>query len=360
MAYTAIDDPEAYFQVLTWTGNDATSRAFTFDGDTNMQPDLVWSKIRSQAYSNSLIDSVRGVTKWVSSNETGAESTSPSQGFLTSFDSDGFTVEDGSSAIANYNTNTDTYVAWCWKAGTSFSNDASATSIGTIDSSGSINSDAGFSICSYVGTGSNGTIKHGLSTVPEVIIMKNTGHDTNWGGYTTTTGELGEIRLNSTSAFVDDDTMWNDTAPTTSVFSVGTNYNTNHIDGRTYISYIFSSVQGFSSMGSYIGNGSADGPFIYTGFRPAFVLCKNTELAKSWFLLDNKRDTFNPVNNYLTPNRNNAEGADDSTVDTDFVSNGFKLRATNDGQNESGDTFIYMAFAEAPFVNSNGVPCNAR
>ena len=360
MSYTnGLDNPELYFQTVLYTGDGSDGNAITFDGDEDMQPDLVWVKGRGSVY-NYVVDSVRGVTKRLNTDSSDGETTTTDT--VASLDSDGFTLDDdATNNWINYSGNN--YVAWCWKAGTSFSNDASATSVGTIDSSGSVSTDAGFSITTLTGTGANGTIAHGLSAVPAMIIHKEISADgDNWHTYhhkNTSEPETEFVRLNQVYGTGDEDTMWNDTAPTSSVYSLGT-HGGNNESGQTYISYLFSEKQGFSKFGSYVGNGSADGTFVYTGFRPAFVLCKNTELAKSWFLLDTKRDTFNPVNNYLTPDRSNAEGVDDSTVATDFVSNGFKLRATNDGQNESGDAFIYMAFAEAPFVNSNGVPCNAR
>ena len=206
MAYTTIDNPDLYFQIKLWTGNDATSRALTFDGSVDMQPNLLWTKIRTQAYSNTFFDSVRGVTKFLSPNESDAESTSPSQGFLTSFDSDGFTVEDGSSAIANFNKDSDTYVSWAWKE----------------------SSTAGFDIVSYTGNSSDGTttqdISHSLSAVPHWIIIKNRADSTNWAVYhksNTSAPETEIIYLNATNATSDDNAFFGDTAPTSSQFRVG-------------------------------------------------------------------------------------------------------------------------------------------
>jgi len=361
MAYTDIDKPSDYFRSKLWTGNDATSRVITFDEDTNMQPDWVWVKGRSLSVSHLLQDSVRGTggSYTLKSDATAGDGTN-TQGNVSAFSTNGFTVAEGSDSdhTRAVNNGSATYVAWNWKAGTSFTNDASSTGIGTIDSTGSVNDTAGFSICSWVGTGSNGTIKHGLSTIPEIMIIKNTGHDTNWTVYTKPTGELGELRLNSTSAFVDDATLYNDTAPTSSVFSVGTNYNTNHSDGRTYIGYIFSSVKGYSKIGSWTGNGNADGPFIYTGFKPAWVMIKRTDSTNNWGIMDNKRSTFNEVGDQLMANTSDAE--DNPTSGRDFLSNGFKLRETGNAINGSGASYIYMAFAENPFVTSSGVPATAR
>jgi len=367
MAYTTIDDPSAYFQTVLWSGDSSSPRTITFDGNSDLQPNWIWTKKRDGADHHQLYDSVRtfGAGKDLCSGQTfdegNAANASTALGFVSSATSDGFVVTAGNHATASIRTllqniTGKTYVGWGWKAGTSFTNDASATGIGTIDSSGSVSTDAGFSICSWVGTGSNGTIKHGLSTVPEMMIIKNTGHDTNWSVYTKPTGELGELRLNNTDAFTDDATLYNDTAPTSSVFSVGTNYNTNHSDGRTYIGYIFSSVKGYSKFGSYTGNGNADGTFVYTGFKPAFVIYKRYDSSGySWVLVDNKRNTFNPVDKYLHPDLTATEG---TVTLMDFTSTGFKMRV-NDTTSNQGSIF-YMAFAENPFVTSTGIPTTAR
>jgi hypothetical protein len=354
MAYTTINKSTDYFNTKLYTGNGGT-QSITGVG---FQPDWVWGKERTSTSSHFVFDAVRGATKNIHTNTTAAETTPSPDGGLTSFDSDGFST----SSWGAINESGQTYASWNWKAGTSFTNDASATGIGTIDSSGSANDTAGFSICSWVGTGSNGTIKHGLSTIPEMMIIKNTGHDTNWSVYTKPTGELGELRLNNTDAFTDDATLYNDTAPTSSVFSVGTNYNTNHSDGRTYIGYIFSSVKGYSKFGSYTGNDNADGTFVYTGFKPAWIIRKNIDggVTESWFMEDNKRNTFNPANEWLAADQNSAEGA--NNFDTDFLSNGFKMRSNNHGTNKGSTNYIYMAFAEEPLVANVGasIPATAR
>ena len=350
MAYTTIDNPELYFQNKLYTGNATDDTAITLDGDENMQPDWVWIKDRTNGNHHRLYDSVRGATKVIYSSLSNAEGTA-SDG-LKSFDSDGFTLGDGSDE----NGNSANFVSWNWKAGTAFSNDASATSVGTIDSSGSINTDAGISIISFTGTGSAATIAHGLGKEVDCILIKNRNDSAQWSFYHRSLGGTKYMAINSTSAAGTASTQWNNTDPTSSVFSVGTSNNTNDSsDGM--IAILFSSIKGYSKFGSYTGNGNSDGPFIYTGFSPSMVIFKNTDASQDWVIKDNKRPGFNQVNDVLYPNGSYAEG---HGADIDFLSNGFKCRTTADNTNKDGSAFIYMAFAEAPFTNSNGVPCNAR
>ena len=365
MSYTnGLDNPELFFQTLTWSGNDTgTSRAFTLDGSENMQPDFVWTKIRTGwSADHNLFDSVRGAGKNLHSNSSEAEGTNDQYGYVSSFDSDGFTVSNGSSgANPRYynNENGGTYVAWNWKAGTSFSNDASSTGIGTIDSSGSFNNDSGFSIVSYVGTGSVATIKHGLNSEPYVIMVKSTvGLADHWFIYHKSNGNTGSQFLNLTNGFTSGSNDWNNTTPTSSVFTVGTQNGISK-NTATFIAYCFAEKKGYSKFGSYVGNGvaSGGGPFIYLGFKPAFFLLKESSNADNWIIMDNKRLGYNPRNDHLFPNLNNAEYASDRL---ELMSNGVKV-IDNDGSiNTSGATYVFMAFAESPFVNSNGVPNNAR
>ena len=327
--YTTIDNPELYFQVKTYTGT-GSSASITLDGDEDMQPDMVWIKSRSHARIHTLTDAVRGVTEEIYPDLGDAEDTQ-AEG-LTAFGSDGFTV----GTHINYNNDTYTYVAWCWKE--------SAT--------------AGFDIVSYTGTGSAHTEAHSLSAAPRMIITKNRDYDTNWGVYHASQTADKYAYLSATNAFADNSVFWNDTEPTSSVFSVGT-YESVNRSGDEMIAYCFADVQGYSKFGSYVGNGSSSGPMIWLGFRPAFVMLKNTtDSATNWQMNDSARDTFNIVNKRLAPSASDAEA---TTYDFgDFLSNGFKIRQTDQTWNKSGSTYIYMAFAEAPFVNSNGVPCNAR
>jgi hypothetical protein len=357
MAYTTIDDPTAFFNTLLYTGNGASSHAISGVG---FQPDWTWNKNRSGDVNHALTDSVRGAPKRLMSQSDEAEINQTTG--LLSFNSDGFTVGSDSG----YNGNGNSMVSWNWKAGTSFTNDASSTSIGSIDSAGSVNDTAGFSIVSFTGTGSNGTIKHGLSTAPDLFIIKRRDADNDWRiGSSALTNFVKHVNLNTTAAQSDLAAAFNSTGPTTSVFSVGTSVSTN-ADGGTYIAYCFSSIKGYSKIGSYMGNGNADGPFIWTGFKPAFTLIKRTDSSTggSWILFDNKRgnNVRNPVDVVMAASNNQSEANWGNAYDCDYLSNGFKWRMDGTGgyNNTSGATYIYMAFAEAPLVNSNGVPNNAR
>ena len=353
MAYTTIDNPELYFQTKTYTGN-ASTNAITLDGSEDMQPDMVWLKSRSFSQNHELYDAVRGATKRLYPNGTYVEDTNSTG--VTAFNSDGFTL-GSSNAI---NKSGETFASWNWKAGTSFTNDASGTGIGSIDSAGSASDASGFSIVSYTGTGSAGTIKHGLSTAPKMIIQKNRDETQPWWVYFSTIGAGGQLRLNGTNAEGSDGgVLWNSTAPTSSVFSVGDNTGTNGSSDKC-IAYCFAEKKGFSKFGSYTGNGNIYGPFIYTGFKPAFTIIKRiTDGTESWILQDNKRSPTNPSDVFLTPNSNNAD-ATTTNAHIDYLSNGFKLRHNDTRGNTSGITYIYMAFAENPFVTSTGIPTTAR
>ena len=348
-AYTTIDDPEAYFQVKTYTGNNSTN-AQTLDGDTDMEPGMIWFKRRDSSANHSLFDAVRGVTKRLATNTTGNDTTVSDA--LTSFNSDGFTLGNDASNYINYNTAT--YVAWCWKAGTT-----SGLSGGTITPDAySFNATSGTSIVKFEGNGSVGaTVVHGLGAVPKMIIIKGTDlYVNNWQVYHVGGGNTGNLVLNNTDAFADDDSRWNDTTPSSTVWTMGSGATLNY-DGRTFVAYVFADIQGFSKFGSYKGNGDADGPYIFLGFRPALLITKRTDSTGDWLMYDIKRDGFNDQNDYLKVNATTAEQAD---VDIDILGSGFKIRNTsNDGNNSSG-TFIYMAWAETPFVNAEGVPGTAR
>ena len=349
MSYTnGLDKPSDYFVSNLHTGNGGTLNITSLD----FQPDWVWVKERNNAKDHALYDSVRGANKLLESNKTGLEATTSAG--ISSFNSDGWTTGD----FFQTNDNGDSYVSWNWKAGTSFTNDASATGIGSIDSAGSFNNDSGFSIVSYTGTGSSGTIKHGLNSVPSVIIIKvltNTAND--WCVYHQATGNnqstfLSESNAASSNAFI------NNTTPTSSVFSVdGSNYSSG--SSRNYIAYCFAEKQGYSKFGSYTGNGNADGTFVYTGFKPGFFMAKRIDASDMpWVMIDNKRNSFNALSNTLLAN--SAEAANTGTDRADFLSQGVKIRTTSGAWNASGASFIFMAFAENPFVTSTGVPATAR
>ena len=362
MAYTSIDDPELYFETLIWTGDGNTPRSLS---GLDFQPDMVWSKRRDDAAGHNVLDAVRGagVDKEIQTNGNGAEGSGRVDefGYMSAFTSDGFTVTAGTSDNAYWNNNTATYVAWCWKAGGSGSSNTDG-SINTIKTSA--NTTSGFSINTFTGTQNVGTVGHGLGSAPGVMIVKNTADSSDaWYVYhqgLASDPETDYIILNTTAAKVDYNTPWNDTAPTSSVFTVGADGGNNE-SGSTMVAYCFAEKQGFSKFGSYTGNANANGPFIYTGFRPAMIIIKNTAATEHWRIYDNKRDSFNHMFRCIFPNDSSAESTvDNASEEIDFLSNGIKIRSSAAQLNGSGNALIYMAFAEAPFVNSNGVPCNAR
>jgi len=339
-AYTTIDNPELYFQCKIYTGDGNDNRAITFDGEEDMQPNLLWFKNRGAAAWHNIYDSVRGANKALASNANNNEESRSDT--LDSFDTNGFTVGNDTSQSPNgLNTNasSNTYVCWAWKE--------SAT--------------AGMDIVSYTGNSTARTISHSLSAVPKFMIAKDrTASNTNrWTIYHQSIGNANILHLDLTNAKADE-SYWNDTTPTSSVFSVS-NEETVNDNSNTYIAYLFAEKQGFSKFGSYTGNANDDGPMIFCGFRPAWIMCKaSSDSGEGWHILDNKRDPNNPV---LTKLAANAAGADSATAgdnNVDFLSNGFKIITNDNGLNKTGVTYIYMAFAEQPFVNSNGVPANAR
>ncbi len=359
MAYTDIDKSDDYFNTVLWTGNNTgTTREITGVGFT---PNLIWSKRRSGAdASHQLYDTIRGTQKILITENTSAEITSNGYGAITTFGSDGYTWTNGSDGTNPrwFFNESDTYCSWNWKAGTSFTNDASATGIGSIDSSGSANDTSGFSIISWSGTGSTGTLKHGLSTTPSMIITKSRGSSA-WCVYNKHLGNTNVLFLDTAAATSAHIAYWNNTSPTSSVFTVGSDDAVNH-SGNNMIAYCFAEKKGYSKFGSYTGNGNADGTFSYLGFRPTFVMTKKTNSGGNWYIWDNKRDTYNLSVNILQPQSSVAEVTLSSSDGIDFLSNGFKLRSTDTDRNGSGNTYIYMAFAENPFVTSTGVPACAR
>lgn len=327
-------------QAVLYTGTGATQ---TISG-LNFQPDFVWIKSRSNALDHKLTDSVRGATKGLISNATSAETTDTNG--VTAFTSTGFTL--GSDSV--YNTNGATYVAWCWKAG---QGTTSSNTSGSITSTVSVNASAGFSVITYTGTATNATVGHSLGVVPKLIIVKNRTTTTNgWATYHASSGATGHLALNETSAFLTS-TLWNNTAPTSSVFSVGTS---GAVNGSTnaMVAYCWAEVAGFSKAFSYTGNGSTDGSFVYLGFRPKFVMIKRTDASEQWYINDTSRDTYNLTGKSLRAQDSGAEastsGANSSTWD--ILSNGFKLRDAGGGTNASGGSYIGIAFAENPFKNS--------
>jgi len=344
MAYTTINKSTDYFNTKLYTGT-GSSNAVTGVG---FQPDMTWFKHRNGTSEHNIYDAVRGATKRIIPNDTSAEGTQ-SNG-LSAFGSDGFTVVDSNAT----NLNNQTYASWNWKANGA----GSANTDGDINSTVSANTTAGFSIVKYSGNSTSGaTVGHGLGAVPSMIIWKNLGTDS-WGVYHKSLGNTHAMFLDLTNASTSFSTLVNNTTPSSSLITLGSSTNSNNSGGM--IAYCFAEKQGFSKFGSYLGNGNADGTFIYTGFKPAWFMVKQTNAAgNSWHILDNKRDSFNMMEKNLRANLSNAEF--DTGVDFDFLSNGVKMRNTDGASNNSGgSTYIYMAFAEAPLVGSNNVPCTAR
>ena len=353
MAYTTIDDPSEYFHTRLYSGNNSGSGlAITNNANAgDFQPDWVWVKRRDSAGSSGLHDSSRGSTKRIKSDASEAEDTNSN--ILASFDSNGFTIGDNS---AHYNAS-GTYVAWQWKAngGTTSSNDASATSVGTIDSVIQENTTAGFSIVTYTGTGSNGTIAHGLGATPQMYWVKRRSAAEHWQVYSEEIGNNKYFQI-TTDGEITGSNRWNNTSPTSSVFSVGDHASVNG-SSDTYVAYCFTDIKGYSKFGSYTGNGNADGAFVYTGFKPAWLMIKRTDSANHFLLFDIKRDISNVGEKWLRADTTDAES---TGIYWDGLSNGFKARTNDPIINASGGTYIYMAFAEHPFVSSKGVPVTAR
>jgi len=348
MAYTNIDDPSAYFQAAIYSGSNSL-QAITNDGNSDLKPDWLWIKQRSSTEHHMLVDSTRGVSKYLLSSSTIAEQTVTSR--VETLDTDGFTVNGASNPV---NALGGTYVAWQWKAngGTTSSN-----TDGSVTSTVQVNQDAGFSIVTYtVGiAGGNHSVGHGLGVAPDFIAIKCRGTAQDWLVYHSSLGSGNYIKLNTTAGSVAYADSFGD-GVTSSVF--GYNYAGTTIANQPYIAYCFAEKQGYSKFGSYVGNGNDNGPFIYTGFKPAFVLTKGTN-ASQWRLYDSARSPNNVNINRLFPYTNSAE-ATDTDAGIDMLSNGFKIRGSGGDYNASGTTYIYMAFADNPLVTSTGIPTTAR
>ena len=334
---TIIDGSE-YFNTVLYTGNNST-QSITGVG---FSPAWVWLKSRTSVYDHTVYDVIRGATYKLPTNDTYPESADTDT--LTSFDTDGFSVGDD----VKVNAASGAMVSWNWKAGTAFSNSA-GTNGATIASSGSVNADAGFSIVSYTGTGSNGTVAHGLSATPSMIIVRVRSTTNNWAVYHSSLGNTKALLLDTTNSGLTSSLFWNNTTPTSSVFSISTGNSVNN-SGQTYIAYCFANIDGYSKVGSYTGNGSSDGTFVYTGFRPAWIMFKGSTVSSHWLMFDVTRHPSNVNDSRLFANLANAE---DSAYSLDLLSNGFKLRHTGSDFNSGGNTYTYLAFAENPFKYAN-------
>jgi hypothetical protein len=357
MAYTTINKGSSYFNTILYTGT-GVSNSLTGVG---FQPDWVWIKKRNGAVGHRLYDAVRGVQNTLYSSDSAAEATGQTT-TLTAFNSDGFTVISESGV----NASGDTYVAWNWLANNT---SGSSNTAGTITSTVATNTTAGFSIVKYTGTGVNATIGHGLGVAPAMVIIKDRDTVVNWSvNHQPLCASLGDytryLVLDAASVVSGPgNTQYQNTPFTSTVFNVGTNTTTNN-NTKNFIAYCFASIKGFSKIGIYTGNGSADGTFVYTGFKPALVVIKNTTHANNWIMLDNKRGPYNLQSTTLYPNTSDAETSTTTNFGMDFLSNGMKMRTSGDyntnSNNSSGDTYIYMAFAENPFVTSTQIPTTAR
>jgi len=344
MAYTTIPKSTDYFNTKLYTGNGGTQ---TISG-IGFEPSLAWFKTRSST-SHMLQDAVRGITKFIEPDTTTGNQTS-SDG-ISSFNSDGYAI----GANGRLNSNNTSMVSWNWKA----NGQGSSNTAGSINTTyTSANTTSGCSIITYTGNGSAGaTIGHGMGIKPSMIIIKNlTGND--WIVYTQALTANKILYLNTTGVQNDNNVFFNDTEPTDSLITLGSISATNG-SGVAMVAYCFSDVQGYSKQGSYTGNGNADGTFIYTGFKPAWVLIKDSGRAESWYIFDNRRLGYNGAMADLKPNTTAAESSSSATL-LDLVSNGFKLRGTTDHLNGNNQNFIYMAFAEEPLVSTNGTPATAR
>ena len=346
MAYTTINKSTDYFNAQTWAGNDGSDRAMT----TSFQPDWVWIKATDGTQDHQIYDAVRGATKDIHSNNTDAEGTTTNG--LKSFTSTGFTI-GGDAGVNDVSLD---YVGWSWKAGNS---SGSSNSDGDITSTVSANTTAGFSIVTHTGNGSTATIGHGLGAVPKMIFSRKTTSD-NWFTYHHILGNGKYMLLEASDTVATSSNVWNDTTPTSSVFTKGGPANEN---AATYISYCFAEKVGYSKFGDYTGNGNTDGTFIYTGFKPAFVIVKNTTASANWVMTDNQFSFNGKGSNdssVLFPSVNNATSDAYGLL---LHSNGFSFKGSDSSSatvNGSGNIYIYMAFAEAPLVGSNNVPATAR
>ena len=341
-----INKPDDYFNTKLYTGTGST-QSITGVG---FQPDMNWIKTRTRSgYNHCITDAVRGATKLLRPNLTASEATYSDS--LTSFDSDGFSL--GADSNGEQNKSGDSYVSWNWLG----ANASSSNTDGSITSTVSANTTSGFSIVKWSGSGANATIGHSLNSTPKMVITKSLGSSA-WGVYNENLGNTKVLFLDTTAGESANVAYWNNTSPTSTVFSVGTDSAVNH-SGNDMIAYCFAEKKGFSKFGSYVGiNGGANGPFIYTGFKPAFILIKNTTSSADWHIRDNKRDTYNASTHFLKPNSSDAEVTSGEAID--ILSNGFKIKANGLKVQDSGNTYIYMAFAENPLVGTNNIPATAR
>jgi hypothetical protein len=336
-----IKKPNQHFDATTYTGTGAT-QVVTNSG--SMKPDLVWLKSRSNARDHRLMDTVRGINLGLQSNLTSAEFTGTA---LSSINSNGFTL----NTTDNQNVSSESYIGWQWKAG---EGTTTVNTSGTISSNVSVNATAGFSVVTYTGNATTGaTVGHGLGVAPSWIIIKSRNAVDTWRVYHASLGNTKYINLNDTSGAGTASTVWNNTSPTSSVFTLGNESSVNG-SGQTQVAYCWAEIEGFSKFGSYTANGSVNGPFVYLGFRPKFILTKKSNDTGRWGIWDSLRSApYNSQDGLISPDVSDAEYVNATYTPIDFLSNGFKIRNTGSESNQSTDTYIYMAFAESPFKYSN-------
>ena len=364
MAYTTIDDGSAHHQTAIYTGNDTDGTQITNDGNSNLKPDLLWIRNRTDSGNppapGGIWDSTRGfaenkVITPFTNNAEGANS----NGFAIAT-TDGFTVEDGTSGAnprVATNKNNKNYVAWQWAAngGTTTAFSESGDNPGGTHQA---NTTGGFSIVFYTGTGAIGTVQHGLGAKPGWMIIKRLESADNVTVYHSSLGATHRLKLNTDNTAQDTDSIFNDTEPTSSVFTLKTNNEVNG-DAETYVAWCWAPIKGYSKFGKYTGDGNSAGPFVHTGFKPAYLMIRRTDATQHFYCIDNTRDSYqNPFQDLISPNLNDAENA--NTARGDFLSNGFKIRSTANAFNADGGNYVYMAFAEHPFVSSKGVPVTAK
>ena len=353
MAFTTIDDPSKFFQTVLYTGN-GSSQSITFDGNSDMQPDFLWTKCRSTTFDPIIRDTSRGISErlLVHANDAAGGATG-----TTAMNSDGFSLDSTNTV----NNNSDTYVAWGWKCNGGTSTASGSESGSNVAYNFQVNTTSKFMINIYTGLGSDATLNLGNQFTPSWMIFKNRSQADDWVVYhhkNTSDPDTDHLHLNTDAATADDQEMFEDQNFAADEINIGTNHEVN-ADGENYVAYAWAEVQGFSKFGEYTGNGNAEGPFVYTGFRPAFLILKPSSAQSNWFMIDSAREPINPAGNkFLYADANNAEVSSDKSVD--LLSNGFKCRAATGFHNDNGESYLYMAFAEQPFTSSKGVPANAR
>ena len=361
MAYTTIDDGSVYFQTALYSSSGGGgSITVTNDGNSDLQPDLIWIKVRNDSNDHNMFDSSRSnFGERIFPNQASASDSVAS----VSASSDGFATGTGYGDINN-TSGANNYVAWQWKCNGGTSSASGSESGSNLAYNFQVNTTSKFMINLYTGRGSSSTLNLGNHFTPAWMLFRNRDQNDDWVVYhhkNTSNPHTDHLHLNNTNATSDDEQMFEDVIFAADEINLGTNHEVN-ADNEDYVAYAWAEVQGFSKFGSFIGNGSSDGAFVYTGFKPAFILWKGSDLAENWIMYDTKRDPTNLAFHRLDAERNNAESTNTGSTNPilDILSNGFKMRGSGDVNNGDGHPYIYAAFAEHPFVSSKGVPVTAR